>query len=100
METITYKDFSETLFWDTEKSSIDLTKNKKFIIQRVLTLGTLGDWNLIKKIYGLADIKEASLNARSLDAKTLCFCATIFDEPISNFRCYTYKQSNPTHWNY
>lgn len=100
IDNITYRDFSEVLFWDVDKSTIDFIKNKKIIIERVLNQGTLNDWNLLKKIYGISAIKEASLQARYLDAKTLSFCVNIFDEPINNFRCYTFKQSNSTHWNY
>ncbi len=93
-------EFSQTLFWDVNKSELDLTKHRRFIIERTMTHGTLSDWFLIKKIYGKELIKSECLKIRYLDKQTLAFCAAYFNVPIQNFRCYTLRQSNPAHWDY
>lgn len=97
---INLSDFSPSLFWDMDKTSLDLEKHKRFIIERTLTHGTLSDWFLIKKLYGKRTIKKEAMNIRYLDKQTLHFCAAYFNELIENFRCYILQQSNPTHWDY
>lgn len=94
------EDFSPSLFWDMDKSTLDVERHKRFIIERALTQGTLSDWFLIKNYYGKTAIKESSMQARYLDKQTLAFCAAYFHEPLQNFRCYILKQSNPSHWDY
>ena len=97
---IKVEDFSASLFWDIDKSQLDFEKNKRFVIERTLTHGTLSDWFLLKSYYGKATIKAESMQIRYLDKQTLAFCAAYFNESIEHFRCYILKQSNPSHWNY
>ena len=92
--------FSDYLFWDVDRNSLDIERSKVYIIDRVLSHGMLSDWFLIKKIYGKEVIREVALNLRYLDKYALNFCSAYFGEPIHHFRCYTYTQSNPGHWNY
>lgn len=92
-------DFSEHLFWDVDKAELDFEKSKEFIIHRVLEYGLMKDWNLIKEIYGLETIKEASLQFRELDDVTLAFLSAIFNIDKKEFRCYTNKTSMPGFWN-
>lgn len=92
--------FSSYLFWDVDKTQLDIDRSKTYIIDRVLSHGMLSDWYIIKELYGLETIRDIVLKMRHLDKSVLYFCAAYFDEPLSNFRCYNYAQSNPTHWNY
>ena len=96
---ITIDDFSKFLVWDVDLNGFDLNKYQTFFIQRVLEYGKITDWNLIKELYGMDAIKEASLNARSLDAVTLSFVSTIFNINKTEFRCYKHRQLYPTLWN-
>ncbi len=97
---ITSQDFSDYLFWDIDRTKLDLECSKPYIIERVLSHGMLADWFLIKKLYGKEVIKEVVLQLRYLDKYALHFCAAYFDEPLNHFRCYNYAQSNPGHWVY
>jgi hypothetical protein len=92
--------FSSYLFWDVDKTQLDIDRSKTYIIDRVLSHGMLSDWYIIKKLYGLETIRDTALKMRHLDKTVLYFCAAYFDEPLSNFRCYNYEQSIPAHWNY
>jgi hypothetical protein len=94
------EDFSPSLFWDVEVATLDLERHRRFIIERTLTNGTLSDWFLIKAYYGKATIKAESMQMRYLDKQTLAFCAAYFHIPLQDFRCYTLKRSNPSHWDY
>lgn len=97
---ITIADFSPSLFWDVDKSSLDFEKHRRFIIERTLTHGTLSDWFNIKSLYGKTIIKKEAMQVRYLDKYTLHFCSAYFNVPIERFRCYILQQSNPTHWDY
>jgi hypothetical protein len=98
-QEITINDFSPHLFWDVDKKAFDLNTYKFFFIQRVLEYGRMNDWNLIKRLYGMEAIKEASLNARSLDAVTLSFVSTLFNIDKTEFRCYKHRQLFQNLWN-
>ena len=96
---ITINDFSPHLFWDVDLSGFDFQKHKVHLIQKVLEYGLIKDWNLIKELYGLDQIKEVSLNLRSLDAVTLSYLSTLFKIDKTEFRCYKHRQLYPTCWN-
>ena len=66
------------LFWDVDVSSLDLEKNARFIIHRVIQKGSLRDWCLIKNKYGTPRIREEILMVRDLDDKTLHFFSVYF----------------------
>ncbi len=91
---------SKTLFWDVDIASIDYHKHAPYIIERVLNRGTMEDWNIIKTYYGKPKIKETAMNLRYMDNRLLHFCSAYFDVPIKDFRCYTQRQSSPSHWQY
>jgi hypothetical protein len=92
--------FSDYLFWDVDRTKLEVEKSKVYIIDRVLSHGMLTDWFLIKELYGKETIKNTALQLRHLDKYSLHFCAAYFEEPIQNFRCYKFAQSNPVHWDY
>jgi hypothetical protein len=98
-QEITINDFSPHLFWDVDIDLFDLEKYKTFFIQRVLEYGKMSDWNLIKKLYGLKEIENVALHARSLDAVTLAFVSNLFNIEKTEFRCYKHRQLYPTYWN-
>ncbi|MFT4666191.1 MAG: hypothetical protein ACI8YQ_001827 [Polaribacter sp.] len=87
------------LFWDIELTSLDYSKNARFIIQRVIQKGSIKEWKIIKDFYGLDLIKNEILMIRDLDAKTLNFFSTYFSLNKNNFRCFTIQQSFPKHFN-
>lgn len=90
-------ELSKYLFWDSDYKNIDWDKRARYVIEKVVSLGTIEDWNQIKTYYGLGKIKEEMLQVRSLDPKTLNFLSHILDIPKEKFRCYTWKQSIPKH---
>jgi hypothetical protein len=91
---------SPALFWDTDVSKIDPGTNAKTIVERVVLHGTWQEFKTVLDYYGKHKVKEILIGLRYLDNRTLSFCSTYFNIPITKFRCYILKQSNPTHWNY
>ncbi len=75
--------FNKYLFWDTDTESLDMDKNSRFIIERVLTRGFLEDFYLITKIYSTEQIKKALEESKVLDPKTAHFCSNYFNVPLS-----------------
>lgn len=92
--------FSTYLFWDVNKDDLDMEEHSRYIIKRVIEYGMLNDWNIIKKYYGLERIIEIAKTFRDLEPRALAYLSAISQTPKEQFRCYTYQQSSPQHWNF
>lgn len=92
--------FSPALFWDSDIQNMDITTHRNKIIVRVLERGNWEDFEKLKMMYDKQTLKEAVLNARSLDKYTLAFCSAIFEEPKEKFRCYTTIEFRKNAWEY
>lgn len=75
--------FSKNIFWDCDSADIDLQKNKRYVIERVLTRGQINDFKALLKLYTSEEIKSAILKSRELDPKTAHFCSWYFKIPES-----------------
>lgn len=91
---------SDYLFWDVDRTTVDMDSNASFIVKRVLELGQLDDWRRITAYYGLDRILEIAKELRSLDSTALSFISSITSTPKDSFRCYLLKQSNQAPWNF
>ena len=80
--------FSKTLFWDADVAALDAEKSRFYVIERVVTRGSLADWKKMLSIFSLEEIKLNVLKISSLDAKTLNFCSLYFKLPKEEFKCY------------
>jgi hypothetical protein len=92
--------FSSHLFWDVDRSRLDLDEHSQFLIGRVLQYGYFRDWQFLVKLFGLEKIKNTLLEIRFLDDISLHFASNLFSIPLEKFRCYTIKQSAQNYWNY
>jgi hypothetical protein len=89
---------SKQAFWDVDMDKIDYEKNAAHVIQKVFDRGTIDDLISILNFYNEDIIKKSLLNARYLMNNTMSFACTLFNLKLSDFRCYKFKQSNPTAW--
>jgi len=89
--------FSNYIFWDVDRNTIDLKVNAPYVVQRVLEYGQFEDWKLILNYYGLKQIVDVSKQLRTLEPRALSFISTVSGTPINQFRCYTTRQSIPEH---
>ena len=87
--------FSDYIFWDVDRSTLDMERQASFIVPRVLEYGQMSDWKLMLSYYGLARIVEVAKTLRSLEPKSLSFLSTLSGVPIDSFRCYTSKPLSP-----
>ena len=90
--------FTPSLFWDVDRETLDLQKSKALIVQRVLERGHDEDWELLKACYAISGIVQAAKQIRSLEPTALAFASCIGNAKKEEFRCFTWKQSTPTHW--
>lgn len=90
--------FTPSLFWDVDRETLDLQKSKALIVQRVLERGHDEDWVLLKACYSIPEIVQTAMQFRSLEPTALAFAACLGNVNKEAFRCFTWKQSTPTHW--
>ncbi len=92
------KQLNPVYFWDVDFEKIDDKKSKRLIIERVITLGNLKELKALFDHYGKEEVLRTICNLNYLDPKTLNFFSLMYDIPLTEFKCYTKKQSNPQHW--
>lgn len=92
--------FSKHLFWDVNRENIDLERDRAYIIKQILEYGLIEDWVYIHSYYGINQISEVTQTFRDLDPKALSFISFLSNTPLNKFKCYTWKQSVPPHWNF
>lgn len=85
-------------FWDVDLSKLNDTANKRLIIERVITLGTIVEINLIVTHYGKSEVIKV-LRKITLDPKTLNFISKLFEIPKNDFICRTGKPLKLQYWN-
>lgn len=65
------------LFWDVNLSELNPVKHKKFIVERILNLGDIDDFNWALKQYGQNELKLA-VNLKRLNNKSRNFWRLYF----------------------
>ena len=69
---------SPEIFWDVNPEQIDEEANARFVLERVMTRGTMEDFIQLQERYSKERIKKELVRCPSLDPKTLNFCSIIF----------------------
>ncbi len=75
--------FSRELFWDYPQLNIDLQKNARFVVERVVTRGRLEDFYKLLKIYKREQIVACLKESKELDSKTRHFVSHYFGIPLN-----------------
>lgn len=87
--------FNKRIFWDVDLVAMDIDTKFVFVIERVFERGDVEDIRQCRRYFGDTVVKKVLLNAKFLPAHRLYLASAVIDEPISAFRCYTLRQSNP-----
>ena len=90
---------SAYLFWDMDMDSFDPERHSAQIIQRVLEYGELDDWRTVRDYYTLERVVSDCKLLRTLHPAALSFICAISNTNKEDYRCYHFRQSNPTPWN-
>ena len=88
------------IFWDVNFAKIDYDAKARFVIERVFERGDVQDIRNCRRYYGDEKITEVLLNAKFLPLTTLYLASAVINHPITDFRCYTLRQLNPTLYPY
>ena len=67
------------LFWDTDAAKIDVKKNSRYIVERVLELGGLPALNWLERLYPARKIIEVLKTSRKVSEKSKNFWEIWFD---------------------
>lgn len=86
--------FSPHLFWDVDRSKIDIEKNKKLIVERVLQRGSRSDLDALLNHYDKSEVREVIKQLPWLNEKDIAFVHVFFDIPLNELKCYTKKPFN------
>ena len=92
------KELSKHLFWDISHKPLNYEQDKAFIVKRVVELGTISDWNILRQRFGIEEIAKTLMPIKNLDKKSASFISVISGTPKKLFRCFSTKQSHPKHW--
>ena len=92
--------FEKRIFWDVDFDKIDFDAKARFVIERVFERGDVQDIRNCRRYYGDEKITEVLLNAKFLPLTSLYLASAVIDRPITDFRCYTLRQLNPTLYPY
>lgn len=79
--------FGNSLFWDVNPEKLDAEKDAQFIIGRVLDFGDIEEIQVIKRIYGLAKIKQAALEHVFESPRSANFWELILNLPPKSLSC-------------
>ncbi len=92
--------FHRRIFWDVDMDRLDFDLKADFIIARVFERGDVEDIRACRRYYGDERVREALLGAKFLPLPTVYLAAAVIDRPLTDFKCYKPRQSNPEHWRY
>jgi hypothetical protein len=93
-------DFNRRIFWDVDFNSLDFEKKAAFVIQRVFERGDVDDIRTCRRYYGDTIIKNALTQAKWLPLNAIYLACALFENELTDYKCYNIAQSNPGHWTY
>jgi len=85
------------LFWDVDFTKLDEQNNRRLVIERVFSYGTISELQRIISFYGLEIIGNELKKVGYLDPKTFEFAITFLGLKKEEMKCYIKKQSLPQH---
>ncbi|MFH2096918.1 MAG: hypothetical protein ABIJ16_14505 [Bacteroidota bacterium] len=83
---------SKSLFWDIDFSLLDVDKQKRLVIQRIVTRGNWEQFMAMVHYYGEDKLKAEVVNLKGLSDKNINFLHIIWGIPKREFKCYTKTQ--------
>ena len=92
--------FNKHIFWDVNFEALDYDKKSSFIIERVFERGDVDDIRQCRRYYGDERISNVLTNAKRLSLASIYLACALFNNELTDYRCYNTAQLNPTHWMY
>lgn len=92
--------FNKRIFWDVNFEALDYDKKSSFAIERVFKRGDVDDIRQCRRYYGDEMISKVLREAKWLSLASIYLACALFNNELTDYRCYNTAQSNPTHWMY
>jgi len=92
--------FNKRIFWDVNFEAIDYDKKASFVIERVFERGDINDIRQCRRYYGDAVLSKILTEAKWLSLATICLATALFNNELTDYKCYNTAQLNPAHWMY
>jgi hypothetical protein len=92
--------YDKRIFWDVDSDKMDVHSKANFIIERVFERGDVEDIRYCRRFYGDEKIKFALEKAKWLSLSTIYLATALFDNKLTDYKCYTQILSNPLHFQY
>ena len=85
------KELSPHLFWNIDISKLDVSKNKKIIIERIIEYGLDKDEIILWKLYNYFTIKKVAINMDALPYMRIKYYSFVLNIKEKKFKCYRNK---------
>ncbi|MEN8157894.1 MAG: hypothetical protein ABFS10_13165 [Bacteroidota bacterium] len=82
-----------SLFWDMPNGGVDPEKNKRLIIERILSRGNIEEFKQMINYYSEEEIRGSVTQIGALDKKTYNFVSKLYKLKPADFRCFKGKLS-------
>lgn len=88
--------FEKRIFWDVNFDLLDYDKKASFIIERVFERGDVQDIRNCRRYYGDELVKDVLMKAKWLSIETIYLAAAIFNNELTDYKCYNTEQLSQT----
>jgi hypothetical protein len=92
--------FNKRFFWDVDSEKMNYDVKASFIIERVFERGDVEDIRMCRRFYGDERISKALTNAKWLSLSTIYLATALFNNTLTDYKCYTQAQLNQIHFQY
>jgi hypothetical protein len=101
METVKPKPiFDKRIFWDVDFEKLNYDDKVSFIIERVFERGDIEDIRQCRRYYGDERIRIVLTNAKWLSLQTISLACALFENELTDYRCYNTAQLSPNYFHY
>ncbi len=83
-------------FWDTDIHAVDVRKNRRYIIERLLMFGRPAQIQWVVRRYAKKDIAQVIKRSKNIDKRTASFWALHFGINRKEIVCFNRQLIDPT----
>jgi|SRR3989344_6084939 len=89
-------------FWDVDFEHLDLSKDYKFILSRILDRGNVQACKWMQLTFSKDQISEALKYATEMSLRSATFWGNLYDVTPAQMKCFqiSYQQTRKTLWPY
>jgi hypothetical protein len=92
--------FEKRIFWDVNFETLDYDNKASFLIERVFEPGDVQDILNCRRYYGDEQFKQVLMESKWLSLETIYLSAAIFNNKLTDYRCYNTQQLSQTPFAY